>query len=368
MEVNYRISDFKSQISNLKSQTRRHGFTLVEMLTVIVIISILAGLVVVAAVPAIRRARESTIRQDIAQLEMALVKYKQERGDFPPDFAGVGDINGTIRTAARQDVIRHLRKAFPRFRIPGATPDDQWNQLRVFVKQASGKDQTVNLTNVDTAPGMDINQITPGSALVFWLGGPTDLSNASANKLVGFSANPANPFAIGGSRLDDMFDEFDETRLLGTGSGGNPDASGIVQYVPPHVVNPDGGNPPPYVYFRARSNGYVRDGGSGWLGGDKHGDEEPTIPSLIVPGCGTCAPYAASKASDSTNFIFRWKNPKTFQIICSGLDGHFGENPPDPTADGTVRFLDEANVNILPQEDDNITSFTQGKLIDRAEE
>ena len=352
------------------SASPRHGFTLVEMLTVIIIIGILAGLIVAAVVPAIRRAREFTIRQDIAQLEMALEKYKQERGDFPPDFAGVNDTDITIRTAARQEVIRHLRKAFPRFRLTGATVDDQWNNLRLLVQQASTQDTSLTLATIDTNDGTDINDLTPGSAIVFCLGGPTDVKGDGSSKLLGFSANPANPFAIGGSRVENLYDGFDETRLLGTDAGGeiNPQ-DGIVELVPPHVSNLEGGNPPPYVYFRARSNGYIRNNN---YGGDKHNDNQPYVPlfsDIKRPEIGTCAPYAGSSDIDSSGLlIFRWKNPKTFQIISSGLDGHFGENPSDPATNGTVRFLNGDEANILPEEDDNITSFTEGKLADRAEE
>ena len=72
--------------------------------------------------------------------------------------------------------------------------------------------------------------------------------------------------------------------------------------------------------------------------------------------------------------------PATFQIISAGLDGLFNTPITDHTnvidedvrfkSDDldNVRFLSGDDANIAPEEDDNITSFTQGKLADRAEE
>ena len=53
----------------------RQAFTLVEMLTVIIIISLLATLMLVAFGRARRNVRGSTVKADIKQIDMAPVSY-----------------------------------------------------------------------------------------------------------------------------------------------------------------------------------------------------------------------------------------------------------------------------------------------------
>jgi prepilin-type N-terminal cleavage/methylation domain-containing protein len=71
----------------------RRGFTLVEMLVVIAIISILAGLALTALITARRTSKENAIRAQLKVIESALERYENDFNDYP---ASDGDTDGIV--------------------------------------------------------------------------------------------------------------------------------------------------------------------------------------------------------------------------------------------------------------------------------
>ena len=65
------------------NSTATHGFTLMELLAVITIIAILAGLVLQTAGYVQKKAARSRAEAEIAALAAALESYKAELGDYP---------------------------------------------------------------------------------------------------------------------------------------------------------------------------------------------------------------------------------------------------------------------------------------------
>lgn len=59
------------------------GFTLIEMLIVIVVISILAMIVIPRLLGAGRKAKESALRGDLQQLRNSIQQFEADCGDFP---------------------------------------------------------------------------------------------------------------------------------------------------------------------------------------------------------------------------------------------------------------------------------------------
>ncbi|MDY0166373.1 MAG: type II secretion system protein [Thermoguttaceae bacterium] len=174
-------------------QRTRRAFTLIELLTVVIIIGILAGLVTAAAIRVRISVRKASHALELKQFEMALHAYKERFGEFPPDFTGADE-------AAKKAVFaRHLRKAFPRCTVDYI--NTAWTNL--------GQHQT------------------PATALTFWLGGIK-----VGGTFTGFSANPTSPFEIGGSRIGPFYAEFDGQRLCDDGEHYYPTVAAVQGHDP----------------------------------------------------------------------------------------------------------------------------------------
>ena len=69
----------------LANRLSRRGFTLIEMLVVIAVIAILAG-IIIGVLPGIRsKAIRSTVNADMRAIELAINSYKQKHNFLPPD-------------------------------------------------------------------------------------------------------------------------------------------------------------------------------------------------------------------------------------------------------------------------------------------
>jgi general secretion pathway protein G len=65
---------------------RRRGFTLIEMLLVLMLIALLASLVTPVVIGGVQRARESTLRADLYALRKAIDDYYADTGTYPPEL------------------------------------------------------------------------------------------------------------------------------------------------------------------------------------------------------------------------------------------------------------------------------------------
>ncbi len=66
------------------SRSLRRGFTIVELLTVMAIITLLIGLLVPSLTAVRRFARETKQRAEFASIEAALMTFRNDYGDYPP--------------------------------------------------------------------------------------------------------------------------------------------------------------------------------------------------------------------------------------------------------------------------------------------
>jgi len=349
--------------------TRRrtlHGFTLVELLMVIVIIGILVALVTLAVGGAVKKANQAKVLTEINQLSMALENYQQKHGSYPPNPGTEPTIE--LPAAREQRIERHLRRAFPRYVV---RPD--W----IAPNNVANFDDIVE--HIRVATGNNLRTMDGAEALVFFLGG---LPNPTAsNPLTGFAADAANPFQniTAQSQRTERFFEFDPTRLV------DRDGDGWPEYVPD--IKTGVVETAPYVYF---------DAGSYHLGSHypfTHFNPAPDPGPRLSGLWGYAVPYAAKyvvpapadggdPADPRTWNVTAWQAPNNFQIICTGLDGQYGgrfdpiSQPAEdqfitrvhPTGEGykTLIPLDSGQPlgSYLDLDSDNLTNFSESPIGD----
>ncbi|MHB9109269.1 MAG: type II secretion system protein [Armatimonadota bacterium] len=82
---------------------RRAGFTLIELLIVIVVIAILALIVIPRVTSAVRKSRESTLKENIHILRTAIAQFTSDTGLYPTELADLSNPKTDAPTTAVND-------------------------------------------------------------------------------------------------------------------------------------------------------------------------------------------------------------------------------------------------------------------------
>ena len=302
---------------------RRRGFTLIEIMIVLVIIAMLVGLTSIAAMKVLDTMKRTVMLNDLSNLTNAIRMYKDAKKEFPPAMA---DADLDYR---KERLMQHLRYAYPRFTPGGATVYEQYAALRTYI--------------YDNYNQLDLDKLDQAEALVFWLGGPptpmakgSTTVRASNRRLFGFHGDVSNPFRRDlppdGTPTEKMADfelrgrsqalyDFEDGRLT------DVDNDGWLEYGPP------GENMAPYVYYDAKS--YMRSSATAdappfraypnaLLTTSAKYDELYTKWGLAVPLMYATTESELPASLDFRNSSIRWNNPDSYQIISCGLDGLYG--------------------------------------------
>lgn len=375
------------------------GFTLIEILVVIVIIGILVALLVPVIAGAVRNANNGRVKAEIDLLSNSITQFRDRYGDYPPsrimlseggaypmgsavtltsigtwlsggstvtlppeNFGGAGSYTDITAGALAERSLRFLRKFWPRMQAPGG---GLWHDFN---------------GNGGNGPDPGLIYLQGHECLAFFLGGiptPTPKADGSITfNMMGFNRDPIFPFkngltlqpvaAMGSTNRYASFFEFRSERLI------DDDFDGIPGYVD-HLGS--GSEARYFAYFSAYGNGgydpnddnlaglyqedlgspvfnsfrvnFVATDGSNPLNTVASYGPNPYTGSVSVPGAGQSAAYT---------------NANTYQIISAGGDRLYGVGGQYNGESGNDKLPDPSGLGVRARERDNLTNFATSRL------
>lgn len=297
---------------------RRSGFTLVELIVVITIISILAALITAAVVMTRGAASDAKVTAEMRQIDTAIQAFKASYnvGYLPSQLVLRNTVGAYVTSNAAEKASKDfLLKLFPRI------------------------DQTANQGWVMAAPANPNAMVVLNGCecLVFFLGGPDGIN--------GFSGDPRIPYKPG--QKNKVSFDF--------GSFGSRLKVGVFKPNTPVLLDPyaEGtADDQPYYYFSSR-----------------YGDDYDFSHVIIDP---TLRVQLAPIFVDDLNPTRRgFANGKTFQLICAGKDKRAGVmqlSPLNDASKGCVPWrsgtftLGVVAPNKADEPFDNVGNFYEKKL------
>lgn len=111
--------------------TAEAGLTLLEMIVVLVIIAIVAGLVTMNVVGRPDQARVTTTKTNLASLSSALKMYRLDNGQYPTTEQG-------LKALAEKPVTPPVPAAWPEGGYVSENPVDAWGNPYVYSSAGSG--------------------------------------------------------------------------------------------------------------------------------------------------------------------------------------------------------------------------------------
>jgi general secretion pathway protein G len=115
----------QSVLAYTHPMTRRNGFTLLEIIVVIIVLALLAGLVAPQIFGRVSEARGATARTQIELLGTALDNYRLDNGAYPSTEQGLGALR---EKPTRAPIPSNWRGPYLRKDVP----NDPWDRPYIY--------------------------------------------------------------------------------------------------------------------------------------------------------------------------------------------------------------------------------------------
>ena len=304
---------------------RNRGFTLVELLVVITIIAILAGLLTVTIQGVFNRTGVFTVQMDMKKIESALEAFKTKYGFYPPSFKSIMldrsvspprvlDMNNqNDRDIAAANLLPYINRIAPNHSETAVNPD---NTNRTFIQ--SWFDET----------GRYIAW-SKGEDLVFWLSALArnkqyPLTGGFTNGYVAYNGQDVNGNVI----EREVFYDFDNSRLVFNPTSrvnNGPERTAAFRQQKgisvPTDLNNDGMDD--FVYLDGTAAQFSTSPFL-YLDAGSYSPIDPTDPNAGDGGYvrpGTTQQDVIDAQANASLFERIYLKPRSFQLITFGMDG-----------------------------------------------
>lgn len=313
---------------------QRRGFSLIELIVVIAIITILAALLLAGVQAVLKQRPEIANRNDISQLNIALQNFKAKFGFYPPSRIKLCVYRSDYDTTQQLDIdsINYLTRMFPNMgwaSVQNPAPM-AWNGVP---SGASGISAANVIPNKQLNKSLNGTVLEGDQCLVFFLGGiPQPAQNGNPPGVQGFSTNPLDPTDVPSVHASAYpgqpqpgvigpFLTFAAGRVTPRDFGYNTVTKATTPgYVSAHnygFLSYFDAYSKPYLYFSAnnRKNGY-NTADIIWAG---------HVTGITSPDAYPVGPVYMADNGTTTTPALAFANPDTFQILGAGRDTVYGQ-------------------------------------------
>jgi len=131
-----------------RQNNRQAGFTLIELMVVIVILGLLAGLILPRFIGQSDTAKRQAAKTQMTLLESALKMYKLDNGSYPTTEQGLKSL---VEPPASGNLPKNWRKGG--YLEKGKVPKDPWKNEFIYVSPGSHGDFDITSLGADGEPG-----------------------------------------------------------------------------------------------------------------------------------------------------------------------------------------------------------------------